>query len=568
MTYTATYSPEDNKLRLYASERLDAETYAKVKKAGFSWAPQQKLFYAPMWTPQREDLCIELAGEIGDEDTTLVDRAEERAERFEEYGENRKADADRAHAAVESIANGIPLGQPILVGHHSERHARRDAEKIENGMRKAVKMWETSKYWERRAAGALAHAKYKELPTVRARRIKGLVADLRRCEAAFTPKGGEVMQPRWNDGAPDAKRIPHVLTGQGRAQHYTPVEDLPRIKAGYMRWMAHYHNRIIYETAMLNEQGAGALIAKKARPKQLPLLNYKADSLVVNVWGRDETYKVLPMTSEQFKGIYDDYRGTATAKGTHRVRIALIKVDDSGAYVPCKFPPHSQSKRVVVFLTDSKTHTPPDGEVVAAPKPRREFVPYTPTPKSEEETKFEALKDTLKAGVKVVSTPQLFPTPPELAEQLVELAEIEPGTAVLEPSAGTGNLLRAIRQAASVAIKAVEINYQLAEGLRASKLADDVICRDFLEMTPEADGTFDRVVMNPPFVNGADIEHIIHAMAFLNPGGRLVAICANGPRQREKLQTIADHWVDLPADSFKSSGTGVNAAIFIYTKGE
>ncbi len=40
MTYTATYSPEDNKLRLYASERLDAETYAKVKKAGFSWAPQ------------------------------------------------------------------------------------------------------------------------------------------------------------------------------------------------------------------------------------------------------------------------------------------------------------------------------------------------------------------------------------------------------------------------------------------------------------------------------------------------------------------------------------------------
>ena len=34
-TIAATYSPEDNKLRLYASQRLDAETYARVKEAGF-----------------------------------------------------------------------------------------------------------------------------------------------------------------------------------------------------------------------------------------------------------------------------------------------------------------------------------------------------------------------------------------------------------------------------------------------------------------------------------------------------------------------------------------------------
>lgn len=27
ITYTATYSPDDNKLRLYSSTRLDAETY-------------------------------------------------------------------------------------------------------------------------------------------------------------------------------------------------------------------------------------------------------------------------------------------------------------------------------------------------------------------------------------------------------------------------------------------------------------------------------------------------------------------------------------------------------------
>ncbi len=41
-TYRATYSPDDNKLRLYASLRLDEETYSLINKAGFRWAPKRK----------------------------------------------------------------------------------------------------------------------------------------------------------------------------------------------------------------------------------------------------------------------------------------------------------------------------------------------------------------------------------------------------------------------------------------------------------------------------------------------------------------------------------------------
>src|SRR5207253_58064 len=114
---TATYSPEDNKLRLYADARLPRDLYERVRAAGFIWAPKQGLFVAPMWTPEREDLLTELCGAIGDEDTSLV----ERAERFEEYRDRRAEDAERAHAVVEEITDGIPLGQPILVGYHSER---------------------------------------------------------------------------------------------------------------------------------------------------------------------------------------------------------------------------------------------------------------------------------------------------------------------------------------------------------------------------------------------------------------------------------------------------------------
>jgi hypothetical protein len=248
MTYTATYSPEDNKLRLYSSTRLDRELYARVRGAGFIYAPKQELFVAPMWTPEREDLLIELCGEIDDEDTSLVERAEERADRFVDYKDKRISDAERAQEAVSRIADNIPLGQPILIGHHSERHARKDAERIENGMRKTVKMWHTAKYWEDRAKGALRHAKYKELPGVRHRRIKGLEADLRRYQNSFTPD--PKTKPQMWDGEE------HVwITNGSRGGRWAKSSSLPAIEQQSRRWIEHLQNRIAYEKAMLGEAG-------------------------------------------------------------------------------------------------------------------------------------------------------------------------------------------------------------------------------------------------------------------------------------------------------------------------
>ena len=54
----ATYSPEDNKLRLYSHTRLDSETYAKVKAAGFRWAPKQELFIHGAFSSIRPAVAI------------------------------------------------------------------------------------------------------------------------------------------------------------------------------------------------------------------------------------------------------------------------------------------------------------------------------------------------------------------------------------------------------------------------------------------------------------------------------------------------------------------------------
>ncbi len=52
-----------------------------------------------------------------------------------------------------SIGDGIPFGQPILVGHHSERRSRADAERIHSNMGKAVEESRLAEHHEQRAAG-------------------------------------------------------------------------------------------------------------------------------------------------------------------------------------------------------------------------------------------------------------------------------------------------------------------------------------------------------------------------------------------------------------------------------
>ena len=238
-----------------------------------------------------------------------------------------------------------------------------------------------------------------------------------------------------------------------------------------------------------------------------------------------------------------------------------------------------------VFITDAKRVDPPKAEGQnqdAAPVTfeRRIEMPaakpvasdaqnHTPEQqaKQAEADQIAAMRQTLKAGVQVVTAPQLFPTPAPVAAEIVEMAEIEAGMTVLEPSAGTGNLLQAIREAtAGEAIRtAVEINGKLCEQLKGQESGADIHQADFLTLNPDTFGRFDRVVMNPPFANAEDIKHIEHALKFLKQGGRLVAICAAGPRQAERLGGLARQmggtFETLPEGSFLASGTNVRAAV-------
>ncbi|MDN4571836.1 methyltransferase type 11 [Pandoraea cepalis] len=637
---TATYSPEDNKLRIYSATRLDRELYDRLARAGFKRAPKQDCFVAPMWTPEREDLAIELCGELGDEDMSLAQRAEERAERFDGYRANRTADAEHARAAVAAIADGIPLGQPILVGHHSERHARKDAERIENGMRRAVQMWDTADYWKRRAQGALLHASYRERPDVRHRRIKTLEADQRRNMRDV--QEAEQFMTRWQaDGltieqAVQIANCDHVTIRQNGESYGTSVYTLltqgtftaeqaaqacirchERVIRRARRWLQHIEHRLTYERAMLDESGGvvsdrfdiqpgGRVLAGREWLVVLRVnrANGRINSVTTNApasvhWRKNWRYGVeevidyrapeaedaakvkaanklpplvnhpgegfIEMTADEWKRRPNDYKGTRRAAATA----------EHGAYrFRTSFVPGGTYRTAQVFITDAKRIDPPATVPDAQPAPSFERDIVTDTPAraaiataAREPDPYRGMREQLRAGVQVVSAPQLFPTPAPLAARMVEIAGIESGHAVLEPSAGTGRILDALNQvhaADGLPVTAIEINRHLADALTARFPQMRTICRDFLECGDELE-TFDRILMNPPFVQAQDIEHIRHALKFLKPGGQLVAICANGPRQAQQLRPLAEDsggiWEPLPADTFSESGTGVHAVL-------
>lgn len=648
---SATYSPEDNKLRLYSLSRLDAETYKRVKAAGFIWAPKQDLFVAPMWTPGRADLLVELCGEIDDEAVSLADRAAARAERFGDYQGARLQDAERAHAGVRAIADHIPFGQPILVGHHSERRARKDAERIENGIRRAVQMWDTANYWQTRAAGALRNAQYKERPDVRHRRIKGLEADKRKqernkqeaemwlklwteCEAeqdaelqrevALRIAGMcHLSLPRKEGDKEDFSHTPSAYEAltNNFPNLYAPrtlAEVIEHAKRAYPRqiahadrWINHIDLRIGYERAMLGETGRVAaeqfpieaggsvliggdwLTVVRVTRREGRILSVTTNARFVRVRSIEEVkdYRApeaetvaqvakankLPplcnypgegfveMTAAEWKKKCPDYKSTRTAKAT----------DSHGAYRyrSCCAGGLGNFAVSQVYITDKKRTDPPAATAAAAPVelPRERVVAEAPAPlpkpANPQAEAFEALRAQAKTGVQVVSAPQLFPTPAPLARRMVELAGIKEGDDVLEPEFGTQALLRAIRNHAPACnVVGVEINRKLALE-QPLVLANTYRCADFLEC--EDLGTFDCVVMNPPFANAADIAHILKARSLLKPSGRLVAICAAGPRQAEALRPLVEAcgglWEPLPPDTFTEQGTQVRTVLLTLT---
>ena len=84
-------------------------------------------------------------------------RMEQRANRREDWAESRTASSQAALDKAHALADAIPFGQPILVGHHSESRARKDVATIDRDMRKGMDDAKMAEHHQQSASG-IRHA--------------------------------------------------------------------------------------------------------------------------------------------------------------------------------------------------------------------------------------------------------------------------------------------------------------------------------------------------------------------------------------------------------------------------
>jgi hypothetical protein len=143
--------------------------------------------------------------------------------------------------------------------------------------------------------------------------------------------------------------------------------------------------------------------------------------------------------------------------------------------------------------------------------------------------------------------PDFYPTPPEVAATMLDPLDLR-GRVVVEPSAGSGNLVQACLERGAAEVLMVEPEPKLRAILAGIPADCRLIAADWLTVTAEQISHVDLIVMNPPF--SADERHILHAWEIAPPGCEIVALCnANtietgrwGSRASQQLRTLIEQY--------------------------
>ncbi len=112
-----------------------------------------------------------------------------------------------------------------------------------------------------------------------------------------------------------------------------------------------------------------------------------------------------------------------------------------------------------------------------------------------------------------------YPTPEEVIAQMLVMSDIT-NKVILEPSAGSGNIVTFLQNNGAKEVIACEKNSKL-RSIVEKKCA--VIADDFLTVTSDMVSHIDMIVMNPPFSREED--HVLHAYEIAPAGCEIISLC-------------------------------------------
>lgn len=431
-----------------------------------------------------------------------ADRLDNRRDRLEASAERHMGEAERHSAAADHYAERFSGGQPILVGHHSERSARTAQKRMHGHDEAANREHGTARYQARAASVVGREAARRETPPVIRRRIDRLEAELRQVThringtrpandwrgAYYSPEAKPASGERLEQCQVRKAFIEHQLEGDRAllAEH---------VAGGYVmhsRETIHKGDRVMFAAPWQGRPGEWATVTR---------VNPKSVSLDRDRWPTKLDY-------ERIHGVECPHEGTVTE-----------------AKPATSAPAVQAGSGIAARLAGIKA------------------------------------REALPEPVRVDPSTGAFFSPAPVVERILDAAGDLSGLAVLEPSAGAGNIACAADQAGADVVDCVELVPQLAEKITRAGYARKVTAGDFLAIEPSPE--YDRVLMNPPFRRGQDIEHVRHALKFVRPGGLLVAVMPSGPRSRKFAESAGASITDLPYGSFIPSGTNVSTFIAV-----
>lgn len=170
---TLSHDPVSHLHWLEFAGKPDEATRAALKAAGWRRGGYRKAWYSNRTVPQVPP-CVEA------EEGAQVQYAAERADRLEARAQKHDAAASAAYERSNAAVAHIPLGQPILRGHHSERGHRAALRRSHAAMDKSVREDATAKRLHHDAESSRRHQAHVETPEAMTRRAERLEAEYRK----------------------------------------------------------------------------------------------------------------------------------------------------------------------------------------------------------------------------------------------------------------------------------------------------------------------------------------------------------------------------------------------------
>ncbi len=169
---------------------------------------------------------------------------------------------------------------------------------------------------------------------------------------------------------------------------------------------------------------------------------------------------------------------------------------------------------------------------------------------------------------------QFFATPKELADELVSYSNIKDSHKILEPSAGQGAIIDAIRRKIpNVPVDCFEL-MPLNQTFLKKIEGVNILGSDFLTETSFR-AEYNTIIANPPFSKNQDIDHIYRMYEVCKKGGRIVTIASkHWQMSNNKKEVQFKNWIneigaeviEIEAGKFKESGTAIATVIIIINK--